>query len=1210
MNQDVICIAGAHRSGTSMLTRLLHRCGLRLGQDKDLMPAAADNPDGFWENLRFVQINDEILNVLGGSWDLPPLPQANFDQEELSPIRAKAGLLLESFAGKDPWGWKDPRNCLTIPFWENLLPGLKTVIIVRNPLETAYSMHARNGNSYALGLRLWEIYNRRLLAQTRPDSRIISDYRVFFEHPETQLRKITAFLGWPETEIAPADGMINEKRRHTSFTLEQLIDAGVSQEIVGLYRSLTKEAATGSTDSTRQEEPARKSGRPAALLEPDRLGGSMSRLNASIPDGETVRRELALRRGAENEHRDEVTRLQAKINALMQELTGRSERAALEIGRRDGRLEEMQATLRHERAEFSRMREELARSQEQTREASDRCARSATELEESRVRSATELEELRARFMQTNQLLQSQSIRLTEFEERSTSLAERLRKQLQETRRLVRFLEEMARAADRLRRSRRWVIANFFGAIGAKLRGRPSPGFGHLDRNVDKYQAWRTAHPEVESLDEEIQALRSHANPAAPIPLQARSDARPAGPSTISPPVPTTPIAFPRHDQVDVSIVIPVFNQLPFTQSCLSSVQQHHDHVRFEVIVVDDCSSDATAAEIGKLPGVVYLRNETNAGFIASCNRGAREARGEYLVFLNNDTRVTEGWLSSLLETFALQPRAGLVGSKLIYPDGRLQEAGGIIWRDGSGWNRGKFQDPDKPEYNYLREVDYCSAACVTIPKRLFEKVGGFDSKYAPAYYEDTDLAFKIAQAGFKVLYQPLSKIIHYEGATGGTDLSTGTKKYQAVNRETFVSSWAEVLATKPQNGDLETYAALPAGRKRILVIDHHLPMPDRDSGSLRMFQILKLLRELDNAVTFLPDNLAAIPPYADALRKHGIEVMHHPYVKTVREYLEQHGPGFDLVLLSRCDFARKHIADVRRFAPQSRVIFDTVDLHYLRQEREAELMQSSALKKRAQEKRALEYELVDAADETWVVSPTEQELLLRDRPQKSIQVVSNIVDVPGSALPFALRKDLLFIGGFQHPPNIDAVLFFAGQILPLVREQLPEVKFYIIGDKPPPEVVALAGEDIVVTGYQPDVSSYFDTVRLSVAPLRYGAGVKGKINQSMGFGVPVVATSLATEGMDLTARRDILIGDTPANFARGLIELYESEELWTKLSQNSVNKARTLYSVEAARKKLSHLLGDPHLDLFAASRSETELPASGHSSEVDNHGVIRGAVR
>jgi len=1172
MNQNAICIAGAHRSGTSLLTRLLHRCGLHLGEEQDLMPAAADNPDGFWENLRFVKINDEILNALGGSWDLPPLPEANFEGSELDPLRAKARLLVEGFAGHDPWGWKDPRNCLTIPFWESLLPGLKTVIIVRNPLETAYSMHARNGNSYALGLRLWEIYNRRLVALTRPDSRIVTDYRAFFEDPEAQLRKIVAFLGWPETGIAAAAGMINEKRRHTSFTLEQLIDAGVGAEIVEFYRTLTKEAATAGSASSDNEKPPRKNRREATSPETDRrLGGSMSRLNTSIPDGETVRRELALRRGAENEHRDEVTRLQARIHALTQELTGRSERAAREIGQREGRITEMQTSLLHERTELEQVRKELARSQERNRADNQR--------------NAIELEGLRARFVQTNQLLQSQSIRSTEFEGHAKALAERLRKQLLETKRLVRFLEEMTGTADRLRRSRRWLIANVFGSIRAKLRGRPTPGFGHLDRNVAKYQAWRSVHPEVASLDEEILSLRSGIPPVAAISLPEKHDTRPAANSTFTPPAPAAPIEFPRHEQVEVSIVIPVFNQLRFTQSCLASVQEHHDHIRFEVIVVDDCSDDATSTEIGKLPGVVYLRNDTNAGFIASCNHGAGRARGDYLVFLNNDTRVTAGWLSSLLATFARQPGAGLVGSKLVYPDGRLQEAGGIIWRDGSGWNRGKFQDPDKPEYNYLKEVDYCSAACIMLPKELFKSVGGFDPKYAPAYYEDTDLAFKIAQAGYKVLYQPLSRVIHYEGATGGTDISTGTKKYQAVNRQTFVSSWAEVLASKPQNGDLETYNALPEGGKRILVIDHHLPMPDRDSGSLRMFQLLRVLRELNHSVTFLPDNLAAMPPYADGLRERGIEVIHHPYAKSIREYLQQNGARFDIVLLSRCDFARKHIAEVRRLAPQSRVIFDTVDLHYLRQEREAELVQSPELREQAQEKRALEYELIDEADETWVVSPAERDMLLRDRPHKSIQVISNIVDVPGLALPFAQRQDLLFIGGFQHPPNIDAVLFFTQQVFPLVRAKLPKIRFYIIGDKVPPEVVALADEQVVVTGYQPDISSYFNSIRLSVAPLRYGAGVKGKINQSMGFGVPVVATSVAVEGMSLTAEKDVLIADDPLAFAAAVVTLYRSEELWSRLSANGLAKTRELFSVETARRQLARILTSPEHD-HAAEQS------------------------
>ena len=222
------------------------------------------------------------------------------------------------------------------------------------------------------------------------------------------------------------------------------------------------------------------------------------------------------------------------------------------------------------------------------------------------------------------------------------------------------------------------------------------------------------------------------------------------------------------------------------------------------------------------------------------------------------------------------------------------------------------------------------------VPKPLFTSVGGFDSRYSPAYYEDTDLAFKGHRAGYKVLYQPLSEVIHYEGVTGGTDLATGTKKHQDINRSIFADTWADELMTKPVNGDLAFLRRPAPGRKNILVIDHHVPMPDRDSGSLRMFQILRLLHALGHRVTFVPDNLANVHPYAGELQKRGIEVICHPYVKRVRDYLVSHGSDFDIVVLSRCNFARKHMADVRMYAPQSHIIFDTVDLHFLRETGEA----------------------------------------------------------------------------------------------------------------------------------------------------------------------------------------------------------------------------------------------------------------------------------
>jgi GT2 family glycosyltransferase len=1106
-----------------MVTRLLNSCGLELGPKSELMPPQADNPEGFWEHLGFVALNDQVLSELGGAWDLPPAANEDFFNTRLDPLRMKARLLVEKFDSASLWGWKDPRNSLTLPFWQQLLPGLKALVVVRNPLEVAHSMRERNGTSYSFGLRLWEIYNRRLVEAANGKDLLITHYDSFFQQPELELQRITDFIGLPTAKIDSAATLIAPRKRHTHFTIEQLIDARVAPEVIDLYRALLADASSRKTDTRRLAEVSPKPD--------DLLPGSVSRLNTFVPE-----------RIAQIEH-------------LYRELLAQAE------SRHKAQVEEFNAVLAQAESRHKAQVEEFN-----------------AVLAQAEKRHKAQVEEMHNRIMQINELVRTKSISLAESETRVHELQNRLRRQLHATKRLSRILDDASNSAVRLRSSFRWQIANPVAALKAKLSPKKSKdllGYGHLEKAISSYEKWRRSHPEMAAIDDEIQALVSGTDP---VPGQHSTTATIETASVFAPPVPTGPIEFPSPEHADVSIIIPVFNQFHFTQACLASLQEHQGAERFEVIVVDDCSTDATAEIVPQIPGLVYLRNETNSGFVASCNRGAQKARGKYLVFLNNDTLVKPGWLTALLNTFAEEPEAGIVGAKLLYPDGRLQEAGGIIWRDASGWNYGKFDDPAKPEYSYLREVDYCSGAALIIPKALFERVGGFDSRYAPGYYEDTDLAFKVRREGYKVLYQPLSEVIHYEGATGGTDLSAGAKKHQDINRSTFAEAWTNELITKPANGDVASLRQLPPDRKNILVIDHHLPMLDRDSGSLRMFYILKLLHELGHRVTFIPDNLAAIPPYTGELQKRGIQVAHHPYIKKVRDYLIAHGSEFDVVVLSRCQFARKHVADVCVYAPQSRIIFDTVDLHFLREESEARLTADPEIRRKAQETKQWEYDLIDQSDETWVVSSTEQQLLQKEWPDKSIQLVSNIVDVQGSRTPFALRRDWLFIGGFQHPPNTDAVLFFLKEIYPLINERLGDAKFYIIGDKAPPEIVALATEKIIVAGLQRDVSPFFDSVRLSVAPLRFGAGVKGKINQSMAFGVPVVATSVAVEGSGLRDREEILVADEPENFAGALVELYESEKLWNHLSENGIRKTRALYSAEAAREKLEFLFSDDHL--------------------------------
>lgn len=244
------------------------------------------------------------------------------------------------------------------------------------------------------------------------------------------------------------------------------------------------------------------------------------------------------------------------------------------------------------------------------------------------------------------------------------------------------------------------------------------------------------------------------------------------------------------------SIIVAVFNNIEYTKRCLEAIIENTPEELYEVVIVDNASTDGTKDFLNLLVGdVKVIANETNLGFTEACNQGAQAAIGKYLVFLNNDTQPQSGWLENMIALAERDPTVGAVGAKLVYPDGTLQEAGGIIFSDGNGWNYGRGMRPSDPRFNFVREVDYCSGAALLVRSDLWKSVGGFDLRYAPAYYEDTDLCFAIRRAGYRVLYQPAAVVIHYEGATAGTNLSVGTKKYQAINRTKFVGKWSEELA-------------------------------------------------------------------------------------------------------------------------------------------------------------------------------------------------------------------------------------------------------------------------------------------------------------------------------------------------------------------------------------------------------------------------------
>jgi GT2 family glycosyltransferase/SAM-dependent methyltransferase len=637
------------------------------------------------------------------------------------------------------------------------------------------------------------------------------------------------------------------------------------------------------------------------------------------------------------------------------------------------------------------------------------------------------------------------------------------------------------------------------------------------------------------------------------------------------------PFEMPRSGEtVDVSIIIPVHNKIDYTYRCLKSISRNTSG-SYEVIVVDDASADNTSEVLGKIKNLQVEINKENLGFVGSCNKGGKAGRGKYLLFLNNDTIVQKNWLEPMIRMIG-QSGVGAVGAKLVYPDGKLQEAGGIVWNDASGMNYGRGDDPNKSEYNFVREVDYCSGAALLVRKDLFDSLGGFDERFKPGYYEDTDICFAIRKMGYKVIYQPQSVVVHYEGATSGTDPNSGMKKYQEINRSKFFEKWQTTLISDHYPPDAVRYSFTGrnrAARKNILVIDHYVPTYDKDSGSLRMYNMLRILNELGYGVTFIGDNLAKLEPYTASLQQLGIEVIYYPSVSSIDGYMSANGKYFDVSILSRAHIAVNHVNNVRKYCVNAKIIFDTVDLQFLREMRRYELEKEPQVLADVEKFKTMEYQIMRLCDRTWVVSPYEKDLISRDDPGIAVDVVSNIHEVHPTTNTYAVRKDLLFIGGFIHKPNVDAVLWFVKAILPLIHRKKPDIKLYVIGSEPPANIASLASNNVIITGFVEDPANYFNDCRAFVAPLRYGAGVKGKINQSMSYGLPVVTTTIGAEGMGLSDGRDVLIADEPEKFAEKVMELYDNEELWSLLSSNSIKNIQDVYSFEVNKKIIGKLIDE-----------------------------------
>jgi GT2 family glycosyltransferase len=634
------------------------------------------------------------------------------------------------------------------------------------------------------------------------------------------------------------------------------------------------------------------------------------------------------------------------------------------------------------------------------------------------------------------------------------------------------------------------------------------------------------------------------------------------------------PLVFPREDHPVASIIIPVHNQWAQTLMCLRSILENTKGLTYEVIVGDDESTDETTELQERARNVYVARNATRRGFLGNCNNAATRARGQWLVFLNNDTVVHRRWLRSLVRVFERDHTAGIVGPKLVYPDGRLQEAGGIVWRDGSAWNYGRLDDPAKPEYNYVRETDYVSGACMAIRGELWREVGGFDERFAPGYYEDVDLAFEIRRRGFKVVYQPSARVTHLEGISHGTDLGSGIKRYQVVNQDAFAAKWAEELERDqlPPGSRVFLARGRSRRRKRVLVADHCVPQYDRDAGGRYTDHYIRLLVELGFEVTLLPSNLIRSEPHTSELQQLGVHVLYGTSVCPVDEWLARHAVYFDYVFLFRPNVAVDLLGALRGRGSRPKVIYCPVDLHFLREMRRYRAEGERDALRAAAEWQVIERQLIEEADVVHVLSDYEREVVEQLAPAKPVRTMPiYLLDRNGSegAAPHDARRNLLFVGGFGHPPNENGLRWFAHEVLPLVRRAYSEVELLVVGEGSIEVVERLDVEGLVPAGRVSDarLADLYRHARLVVVPLCYGAGMKGKLIEPMYHGVPVVSTPIGIEGLT-GVEGCVAVAIEPDAFAAQVVEL--ERKLWERQAAAATEYVQTHFSRERALQLLS----------------------------------------
>ncbi len=1084
-----IIILGMHRSGTSMVAGVLAAAGIYTGEKEELLSDQQDNPHGFWERRDVVALNDAILSTNGGSWFSPSKELPVVSAEFTSGTKA----IMESMPLDRSCFIKDPRMILTWPLWKDVVDDAVLLFVYREPLSVAASLQHRNSFPQVLGLALWEYYNRLAMGIVQGQNALYISYESIKRNPENALFTLQRQL--EELGVVGTRPLSGEM---LNFSLASRIPR-VGQEIEGGFISHSqRELESYCASLCVGENPSKIPVEDGALLH---LIHDVS--GAFSPLANTREMQLEL---------DSISR-------ICEERTRERDQSLSQLA--------------HLESEHSAL----------------------AEAHNAEVAQHKDLEKVYLGLLESKKQSNSE----TPFAELSKAYGLLLDFENSFLAGIWRFVGQLYKLLTlkyKTRSSYEGLVLDaqaYFDEFG--LTKPPPPAhsklylLGRVVKYVIKNPAGSARGFSLPRLKRASAIFLNSNTQDLDVWIRSRFPDKDGGSFIIDPvdlneQLDHKKLVFPRTGSPQVSIVIPVFNDYRLTKHCLASILKHSGDIPYEIIIGDDCSTDLTKSITDRVANITVARGEVCQGFLGNCNNAAQLARGKYVLFLNNDTVVCHNWLAPLVDIVERDPFVGIVGPKLLFSNGKLQEAGGIVWDDGSAWNYGRMDSPHKPEYNYVKEVDYISGACLLIRADLWQQLGGFDPRYMPAYYEDTDIAFEVRELGYKVVYQPLSHIVHYEGVSNGTDLNSGMKQYQVKNQTKFREKWQRQLGDFHFPNAQHVFQARDRSRHQrcILFIDHYVPHYDMDAGSRSTFMYIQLMLEMGYRVLFLGANFFPHQPYTENLQQLGVEVLVGEYIALhLDAWLKKNGSYIDRVYLHRPHIAEQVLGNLDKMSPRPKIIFFGHDLHYLRVRRQHVLEGGDSLYKSSNKWKKREYAVFDRVDKIYYPSQVEVDEIQRLRPDLDVRAIPLYVleESTEAAYCFESSGDILFVGGFNHPPNVDGICWFVESVFPLVLERFPEIKLHVVGSNPSDAVQDLQCESVMVYGYLPDeeLNALYRRVRQVVVPLRFGAGVKGKVLEAIQNNLPLVTTTVGAEGIP-DAQSVMNIADSAAEFADSVIRL------------------------------------------------------------------------